>query len=110
MLFALPLKQVLHHCALPGSSESLSWMFGRHWRVIRQNVELYVSIYEIALDFDLWFLGNPSSALESFRFITRFMRIQPWATAAQTAERMTKQTQGAMENYFSWLQDLFRRD
>jgi len=26
------------------------------------------------------------------------------ATAAQTAERMTKQTQGAMENYFGWLQ------
>jgi hypothetical protein len=26
------------------------------------------------------------------------------ATAAQTAEQMTKQTQGAMENYFGWLQ------
>jgi hypothetical protein len=26
------------------------------------------------------------------------------ATAAQTAERITKQTQGAMENYFGWLQ------
>ena len=26
------------------------------------------------------------------------------ATAAQTAEQMTKQTQGTMENYFSWLQ------
>ena len=25
-------------------------------------------------------------------------------TAAQTAEQMTKQTQGAMENYFGWLQ------
>ena len=27
------------------------------------------------------------------------------ATAAQTAEQMTKQTQGAMENYFGWLQN-----
>ena len=26
------------------------------------------------------------------------------ATAAQTTEQMTEQTQGAMENYFSWLQ------
>ena len=26
------------------------------------------------------------------------------ATAAQTAEQITKQTQGAMENYFGWLQ------
>jgi hypothetical protein len=26
------------------------------------------------------------------------------ATAAQTAEQMTRQTQGAMENYFGWLQ------
>ena len=26
------------------------------------------------------------------------------ATAAQAAEQMTKQTQGAMENYFGWLQ------
>ena len=26
------------------------------------------------------------------------------ATAAQTAEQMAKQTQGAMENYFGWLQ------
>jgi hypothetical protein len=26
------------------------------------------------------------------------------ASAAQTAEQMTKQTQGAMENYFHWLQ------
>jgi hypothetical protein len=26
------------------------------------------------------------------------------ATAAQTADQMTKQTQGAMENYFGWLQ------
>ena len=26
------------------------------------------------------------------------------ATAAQTAEQMTKQTQGAVENYFGWLQ------
>jgi hypothetical protein len=26
------------------------------------------------------------------------------ATAAQTAEQMTKQTQGVMENYFGWLQ------
>jgi hypothetical protein len=26
------------------------------------------------------------------------------ATAAQTAEQTTKQTQGAMENYFGWLQ------
>lgn len=26
------------------------------------------------------------------------------ATAAQTAEQMTKQTQDAMENYFGWLQ------
>jgi hypothetical protein len=26
------------------------------------------------------------------------------ATAAQTAEQITKQTQGAMENYFCWLQ------
>jgi hypothetical protein len=26
------------------------------------------------------------------------------ATAAQTAEQMTKQTRGAMENYFGWLQ------
>jgi hypothetical protein len=26
------------------------------------------------------------------------------ATAAQTAEQMTKQTQGTMENYFGWLQ------
>jgi hypothetical protein len=25
-------------------------------------------------------------------------------TAAQTAEQMTAQTQGAMENYFGWLQ------
>jgi hypothetical protein len=25
-------------------------------------------------------------------------------TAAQTAEQMTEQTQGAMENYFGWLQ------
>jgi hypothetical protein len=25
------------------------------------------------------------------------------ATAAQTAEQMTKETQGAMENYFGWL-------
>jgi hypothetical protein len=25
------------------------------------------------------------------------------ATAGQTAEQMTKQTQGAMENYFGWL-------
>jgi hypothetical protein len=40
------------------------------------------------------------------------MRIQPWqeikilltATAAQTAEQMTKQTRGAMENYFGLLQ------
>ena len=31
--------------------------------------------------------------------------LEPFApTAAQTAEQMTKQTQGAMENYFSWLQ------
>ena len=27
------------------------------------------------------------------------------ATAAQTAEQMTKQTQGAMEHYFGWLQN-----
>jgi hypothetical protein len=27
------------------------------------------------------------------------------ATAAQTAEQMTNQTQGAMENYFGWLQN-----
>jgi hypothetical protein len=27
------------------------------------------------------------------------------AAAAQTAEQMTKQTQGAMENYFGWLQN-----
>jgi hypothetical protein len=27
------------------------------------------------------------------------------ATAAQTAEQMTKQTQGAMENYLGWLQN-----
>ena len=26
------------------------------------------------------------------------------ATAAQTADQITKQTQGAMENYFGWLQ------
>jgi hypothetical protein len=26
-------------------------------------------------------------------------------TAAQTAEQITKQTQGAMENYFGWLQN-----
>jgi hypothetical protein len=26
------------------------------------------------------------------------------ASAAQTAEQITKQTQGAMENYFGWLQ------
>jgi hypothetical protein len=40
------------------------------------------------------------------------MRIQPWqaifeaftATEEQTAEQITKQTQGAMENYFDWLQ------
>ncbi len=27
------------------------------------------------------------------------------ATVAQTAEQMTKQTQGVMENYFGWLQN-----
>jgi hypothetical protein len=72
-----------------------------------------ISIREIALDFDLELLGNPSSAFKSFRSITSLCTAmakdkRPFetltATAAQTAEQMTEQTQGAMENYFGWLQ------
>src|SRR5215813_4050315 len=66
---------------------------------------MIVSIQEIALDFDLssrfrsnHHMRNAAMAKdkETFESLT--------ATAAQTAERMTKQTQGAIENYFGWLQ------
>jgi hypothetical protein len=40
MLSALLSKQASHHLELPGSSESLSRMFGRHWRVIGDRVEI----------------------------------------------------------------------
>jgi hypothetical protein len=80
MPFALPLKQASRHRELPDSSEFLSRMSERHWRVIRQNAE-----YEdIAM-------AKDKKPLESL-------------TGIEQEVQITERTKHAMENYFSWLQ------
>jgi hypothetical protein len=60
-----------------------------------------------------WLLGYPSksppSGHEPYENTAMAKDKEPLeaftATAAQTAEQMAKQTQGAMQNYFGWLQN-----
>jgi hypothetical protein len=73
---------------------------------------MIVSIHEIALDFvsSSWvtYPGNQELPFQIRGNTAMAKDREPLesltATAARTAEQITKQTQGAMENYFGWLQ------
>jgi hypothetical protein len=74
-------------------------MFGKHWRVISERAE--TSCFDLrnrAKVYPLHLIADTAMAKDDEP------RQAVTASAAKTAEQITKQTQGAMENYFGWLQ------